>query len=155
MRLSASAEPSRSPLRFRAEEKCVLFLMPSNIHMLNRSQRKRLAGLSPDLSFPSGRGRTSTWSHLLGQHSPQLPFRPGCGHTYRMGSMILLPCLFVIRKGKGSCQQKQIHPYILQSPWDGMDVPSCPGSSTASPGSCQPSQPTAQPCSFSQPPLTS
>lgn len=54
MRLSASAEPPDPPLRFRAEEKCVLFLMPSNIHMPNRSQRKRLAGLSPDLSSPLG-----------------------------------------------------------------------------------------------------
>lgn len=54
MRLLASAGRSRPPLRFRAEEKRVLFLMSSNIHMLTRSQRKRMAGLSPDFSSPLG-----------------------------------------------------------------------------------------------------
>lgn len=95
--------------------------MSSNIHMLNRSQRKRLAGLSPDLSFPSGRGRTSTWSHLLGQHSPQLPFRPGCGHTYRMGSMILLVCH---QEGKRQLPAEADTPLHPPEPlgWDGRAI---------------------------------
>lgn len=150
MRLSASAEPSRSPLRFRAEEKCVLFLMPSNIHMLNRSQRKRLAGLSPDLSSPLGQRQNLNLEPPAGTAQPSAALQAWLWSYLQDGKHD--PAFFVIRKGKGSRQQKQIHPYILQSPWDGMDVPSCPGSSTASPGSCQP---TAQPCSFSQPPLTS